>query len=123
VPIAVCISKIDLVNKFNPLAGKALPWIRGLRDSFDRPMTLKELHRRSKLCEEVLPVMFPGWDLTRELKEHFGGRFLFFPLTPVNLEEDELGQKNLKARSVFNPVGVLEPILWLMHMHGFAIFK
>jgi hypothetical protein len=59
--------------------------------------------------------------LTRTLTEHFGGRFQFFPLTPVGLEEGELGQNDLTRRT-FSPVGVLEPILWLMHMHGFNVF-
>jgi hypothetical protein len=67
-------------------------------------------------------LLFPGWNLTRTLSEQFGNRFMFFPLTPVNLVEGEYGESNLKQRG-FSPVGILEPVLWLMHMHGFSIFR
>jgi hypothetical protein len=47
---------------------------------------------------------------------------MFFTLTPVNLVEGEFGETSLINRG-FSPVGILEPILWLMHMHGFSIFR
>ena len=121
VPVAVCISKLDLLTTRNPLRQAAVPWIKSLRESFARPLSLAEIQKRSRLCEQVLPMMFPGWNLSRTLHEHFGGRFLFFPLTPVSLEEAELGQEDLNERT-FAPVGILDPILWLLYMHGFNVF-
>lgn len=121
VPIAVCISKLDLLVTQNPFGKAAIPWLRTLRESYARPTTLAEIQQRSKLCEQALPTMFPGWTLPRTLNEQFGGRFLFFPLTPVGIAEDELGESDLTRRG-FSPVGILEPVLWLMHMHGFNVF-
>jgi hypothetical protein len=121
VPIAVCISKLDLIINKNPLSQASLPWIKSLRESFRNPLTLAEIHKRSKMCEEKLSILFPGWSLPRTLNEQFGGRFLFFPLTPVSLVEDELGREDL-ARTI-EPVGILEPILWLLHMHGFKVLQ
>jgi hypothetical protein len=120
-PVAVCISKLDLVVKKSPLAGGARKWLKLLRESFAKPVTLKELNNRSQLCQQVLPNLFPGFKLARLLDENFGGRFLFFPMTPVGLEESELGEEDLSRRTIA-PVGILEPILWLLHMHGYAVF-
>jgi hypothetical protein len=121
VPIAVCISKLDLIVTKNPLSQASRPWIKELRESFRNPLSLAEIHKRSKLCEDKLSILFPGWSLPRTLNEQFGGRFLFFPLTPVSLVEDELGREDL-ARTI-EPVGILEPILWLLHMHGFKVLQ
>jgi hypothetical protein len=120
VPIAVCISKLDLLTTHSPYAGQARPWLKSLRESFGRPVSLAEMQIRSKLCEQALAVMFPGWNLTRTLEENFGGRYMFFPMTPVGLVESELGQSDLSKRT-FSPVGVFEPICWLLHMHGYCI--
>jgi hypothetical protein len=120
VPVAVCISKLDLITTQNPFSSAALPWLAELRQSFARPTSLAEIKRRSKLCEEKLPLLFPGWNLSRTLEENFGGRFLFFPLTPVSLVENELGRTDLSRRTPA-PVGILEPILWLLYMHGFDV--
>jgi hypothetical protein len=65
--------------------------------------------------------MFQGWDVRQILDQRFKGQYLFFPLTPVNIEPSELGIKRLADRS-FHPFGVLDPILWLLHMHGYCIF-
>jgi hypothetical protein len=121
IPVAVCISKLDLLLTKNPLGGESVPWIETLRATQTERLTLQTLGQRSQMCEQVLSVMFPGWSIKRTLEENFGGRFLFFPMTPVGLEESELGVENLADRT-FAPFGVLEPILWLMHMHGYCMF-
>ncbi len=120
VPVAVCISKLDLLTVSNPLGSQAEPWIRSLRSTTAEPVSLKLLRARSRMCEQVLPAMFPGWNIKKTLQEAFGDRFLFFPMTPVGLEE--LGVKNLANRT-FAPFGVLEPILWLLHMHGYCMLE
>lgn len=120
-PVAVCVSKIDLLVSRNPLGGQAMSFIRELRASGEGMITIDAIRHRSKLLEQLLPTIFPGWDVRRSLKEYFGGRFLFFPLTPVGIEESELGIEDLDQRT-FAPFGILEPILWLLHMHGYKIF-
>lgn len=122
-PVAVCISKLDLLMTRNPMAGRALPWIRDLRKTAGR-VDLAAIRTRSRLCEEQLHLMFPGWPIARSLRENFGNRFLFFPMTPVGLEESELGPEvvdDLEKRSI-QPFGILEPILWLLHAHGYSVF-
>jgi hypothetical protein len=122
VPIAVCLSKLDLLVTKNPMGDASRRWVQDLRDTmFDR-VSLDLIHARSQQCARVLPMMFPGWKLERELRENFGGRFMFFPVTPVGLEEGELGVEDLSRRT-FAPFGVLEPILWLLHMHGYCVFR
>ncbi len=122
IPVAVCISKLDLLLRYNPMgrsANKLL--LKPLRKSLAKPICLKELQYRSKLCEKVVSALFPGWKLPRTLKDNFGGRFMLFPMSPVGIEEGELGQEDLMQRS-FAPVGIMEPILWLLHMHGYTVF-
>lgn len=122
VPVAVCVSKLDLVVSHNPFGGAAYPWIQQLQDSFSRPLSLRAIAKRSELCAQAMDVMFPGWNLVRTLEDNFGGRFMFFPMTPVSLERSELGQMDLSRRTIA-PVGVLEPILWLLHMQGFTMLS
>jgi hypothetical protein len=66
--------------------------------------------------------MFPGWVIQKSLQDTFGKCFLFFPMTPVSLIEHELGETDLTKRS-FQPFGVVEPILWLLHMQGYDILR
>jgi hypothetical protein len=121
-PVAVCISKLDLLVTKNPFGSLARAWIRELLKTESRLITLRTLQQRSRMCERVLSVMFPGWDLARTLRENFGSNYLFFPLTPVGLVEKELGVEDLTQRTIA-PFGVLEPILWLLHMHGYSMFN
>jgi hypothetical protein len=120
VPIAVCVSKMDLLVTDNPLGGQARPFLRELRATLGQPVTRELVRYRSQICESMLPVMFQGWDIRRTLRECFGGQVMFFPLTPVGLEEGELGVKDLTRRTIA-PFGILEPVLWLAHMHGYSI--
>jgi hypothetical protein len=115
VPVAVCISKIDL------LPGHCRDFIRELRSTRDQPPTLQLLQHRSELCKKQLPMIFPGWDVERTLTERFGNNYLFFPLTPVSLEEGELGNENLNNRTIA-PFGILDPICWLLHAQGYRMF-
>lgn len=117
VPIAVCISKIDLLISHNPLDDAARPFIEKLRQTEGKPITLSLLQYRSRLCEHILPNAFPGFDIRASLREHFGRRFLFFPLSPVGL--DHLGEDELPE--VQNPFATIEPILWLLHMKGYNV--
>lgn len=83
---------------------------------------LRLVHERSQLTAMALPQMFPGWNVERELSENFGGRYMFFPSSSVGLEEHELGVDDFSDRSLA-PFGSLEPLLWLLHMHGYCVMR
>lgn len=121
-PIAVCVTKLDLVITQNPIGSQALPFVSELRETIGRDIDLGLIHERSQICARALPLLFPGWNVERSLREQFGGRYMFFPMSPVGLEEHELGQTKLADRS-FTPFGVLEPLLWLLHMHGYCVLR
>ena len=54
------------------------------------------------------------------MRENFGGRCMFFPMSAVGLEEAELGIEDLCKRMIA-PCGMIEPLLWLLHMHGYCV--
>jgi hypothetical protein len=122
VPVAVCLSKLDLITVRNQIQTQAKPWLRELRTTLrDRSyVTLEMLHRRSEMCEDALPSLFPGTDIRGILRSAFGNHFLFFPISVIGLEESVLGQDELHHT---DPFGVVEPVLWLLHMHGYRIFE
>ena len=123
-PVAVCISKLDLLVNMNPLGGRAFEFLDKLRETQDEPITLDLIQRRSKLCTTYLRQMFDGWNIEQFLHTNFGERYMFFPLTPVNINQDELGQTDanddVDKRAAF-PFGVQEPIWWLLHMYGYKV--
>jgi hypothetical protein len=121
VPLAVCVSKLDLLVNRNPLGSRSRGLIKALRGTVSDKLTLKAMHTRSRLLSREMQLIFPGWNLPRTLRENFGNRWLLFPLTPVGLEEDELGVEDLKRRT-FSPFGIMEPLLWLLHMKGYCVF-
>jgi hypothetical protein len=44
-------------------------------------------------------------------------------MSAVNLIEKELGVGDMTKRSAIVPFGVAEPIMWLLHMHGYQVFS
>lgn len=122
-PVAVCISKFDLLKTENPIRGLSVPYIHKLVTDLNPPgpLSLRTIAARSAAVEEMLPLMFPGLDLRKKLGQYFGGRVMFFPTSAVSLNLRELGVRDLKQRTIA-PFGVVEPILWLLHMHGYQVF-
>ncbi len=116
VPVAVCVSKFDLVAARSPMGGQALPFLKRLGTDLDPPgeRTLRVLRERSAVVEQMLPFMLPGADLRKILREYFGDQFLFFPTSDRGLA----GGGRAGA-----PFGVVEPLLWLLHMHGYRVLK
>jgi DNA-directed RNA polymerase subunit M/transcription elongation factor TFIIS len=124
VPVAVCISKFDRVATHSPMGGQALPFLDHLRTALNPPgpANLELLKARSETVEQMLPFMLPGIDLGKILREHFGGRFLFFPTSDRGFAASAPGWKSESAyRPTPVPFGVVEPILWLLHMHGYEM--
>lgn len=117
-PVALCVSKIDLmVNQLYADAGDG-----GIIHNFYRElgeigwdMNLSTIEAHSKLVAELRDTIWPGWQIERQIHDLFGGRYMFFPLTPVGL--DRPGETDLSHRTI-EPVGLLEPLLWLLHMNG-----
>jgi hypothetical protein len=82
--------------------------------------TLPEIEARSKKVLSLRDTVWPGWQIERTLDKLFGGRYQFFPLTPVGL--NGIGIEDLRNR-VISPLGLLDPLLWLLHMNGYPVFK
>ncbi len=119
-PIAVCVSKIDLLVTRSPMQTQAIPLVTALRDTMTKKVDLALIHERSQLCARVMAQMFPGWNVERSLRENFGGRYMFFPMSAVGLEGAELGVEDVSQRTIA-PCGMIEPLLWLLHMHGYCV--
>lgn len=126
VPVAVCIPKFDLLLTENPISGQSVVFIRSLLQELTpanpRTTTLALIQARSQLVEQMLPMMFPGVNIREIIEGYFGRQLMFFPISSVNLIERELGVKDLSRRSAIIPYGVAEPIVWLLHMHGYEVF-
>jgi hypothetical protein len=125
-PLALCVSKIDL------LAGQsyALPDGRDAVAQFyddlaridptGEAMTLDVIEARSALVARLRDTVWPGWQIERTIQDLFGGRVQYFPLTPVGL--DGAGEKDLNLRTIA-PFGLLEPLVWLLHMNGYPVLR
>jgi hypothetical protein len=127
VPVAVCLTKLDLIPTQSLYSSAALPWLGLLRLTERKQVVLATLQRRSELVRGKLGVLFPDWPIARALEANFGNNYLFFPMTPAGLEDDEElllslppGPESLRGRTLV-PFGVTEPVLWLLHKHGFRV--
>lgn len=110
-PIAICVSKIDLLEE-TAMSDFAAEWTSKLRESISATVSLRLIQERSLFLERALDMMFPGVDLVRSVREKFGNSFMFFPVTPIGLEPN--------ARI---PFGILEPLLWMLYMKGYDVFR
>ncbi len=126
VPIALCVPKIDV------LAGQSYALPDG-RDAIARfydelseidptgeATTGPVIEARSRLTARLRDTIWPGWKIERQIDDLFGGRYMFFPLTPVGL--DGRGETDLSLRTI-SPFGLLEPMLWLLQMNGYPILE
>lgn len=123
IPVALCVSKIDLMVD-EPYAD---PDGGGVIDHFYRDlgkvgwdMSQRSIAARSRLMARLRDTVWPGWQIERQIDDLFGGRYMFFPLTPVGLEG--AGEHDLSRRTIA-PVGLLDPLLWLLHMNGYPVLK
>jgi hypothetical protein len=125
-PVALCVSKIDLLAA-QPYAlpdGGSLGarFYRELAqiDPTGEALTLKVIEARSRATARLRETIWPGWQIERQIDDLFGGRYLFFPLTPVGL--DGRGESDLSLRTI-SPFGLLEPLLWLLQISGYPILE
>jgi len=123
-PMALCVSKIDLL----PRQGFSLAdgcdaverFYQDLKriDPSGETLSLPVMQARSQLISRLRETIWPGWQIERQVRDLFGSRYMFFPLTPVGLEGR--GETDLSLRTI-SPFGLLEPLVWLLHMNGYPI--
>jgi hypothetical protein len=120
IPVAICVTKLDLLPSriySDEGSGRRVDDFFGvLADSgwgFDEPAIV----RRSKSMQDICDLIWTGWEIEKTVGNAFGGRCIFFPLTPVGLNEP--GETDLSRRTI-SPVGILHPLMWLLHMNGYA---
>ena len=122
-PVALCVSKIDLMatQPYGDMdeSGVISRFYRGLAD-IGWATDLASIQARSKLLSQLRDTVWPGWQIERQIHDLFGGRHMFFPMTPVGL--NDLGESDLSRRTI-SPVGLLDPLLWLLHMNGYRVLK
>lgn len=126
-PVALVVPKIDLlVNQtYAKAGGSQNVAARFLTDlcaiePTGRVPTLDVIRRRSELTARLRQVIWPGWEVERRVGELFGGRVMFFPLTPVGINEP--GETDLRKRTIAS-FALAEPLLWLIHMNGYPVLK
>lgn len=125
-PMALCVSKIDLL----PTQSYAMPGGGDSVAKFYEELTridptgesfsLRAIEARSRLVASMRETIWPGWEIERQMRDLFGGRFLFFPMTPVGLEG--CNESDLSLRTI-SPYAILEPLMWLLHMNGYCILR
>lgn len=118
-PIAICVPKIDLmINERYAEGGNVVERFYEQLGEIGWGMDEVSIRQRSDLMRNLRHTIWPNWEIERAVDDLFGGRYMFFPLTPVGL--DEPGQKDLKRRTIA-PVGILHPLMWLLHMNGYPV--
>ncbi len=126
-PVAVCVSKLDeLLPPDREQKGEQQEFFRELaRLERGRPpgrQRVEMIEARHLLTEKLVRALWPG-DLTRELNKLTGRKFRYFPLTSFGFNRPlDPGPESGKRPGPIKPWGELEPLLWILHMHGFATF-
>jgi len=117
VPVAVCVPKIDLLPNVDSDHGGV--WIKEFYEQLGTigwKKDLASIRARSELAVRSLRMVWPNCDVERLVLRAFGRRCMFFPLTSVGM--DDLGQTDIRDR-IIAPIGILDPLLWLLHMNGY----
>lgn len=121
VPIALCVSKLDLMinqSYADPQGGGVIEKFYRDLGEVGWDLSVSSIEARSRFLAHLRDTVWPGWQIERQIDDLFGGRYLFFPLTPVGL--DGPGERDLTRRTIA-PVGLIEPLLWLLHMNGYPV--
>ena len=74
-----------------------------------------------KLVEDLIPQIWEDWDIKDEIRSLFGGRIMFFPMTPIGLGipfKNDL--TTIEGRQV-DPYHIVAPMLWMIHMTGHLV--
>ncbi|MDO4574873.1 MAG: hypothetical protein Q4D98_06625 [Planctomycetia bacterium] len=124
-PIAICLTKIDLLPLVEALGDSEQEAIHfyeelGRIDPTGIALNRHIIEQRSVATDQLRQRIWPDWDVEKQVKDLFGGRYLFFPLTPVGL--DGAGEPDLRLRTIA-PFGLVEPLAWLLEMSGFPTLE
>lgn len=122
-PVALCLSKIDLmVNQPYGRGDTILEFYEDLRkiEQTTENGSLERIVKRSELTARLRHLIWPDWEIESQIRGVFGDQFLFFPMTPIGM--DQPGEENLSQRDL-RPYCILEPLSWLLHMNGYPILK
>ena len=116
IPVAICLSKIDLLPFQGPMKGsygkKFLKELENCKHPANR-WSLSTIMDRSDIIRNYLPLIFANKGMIEIFDQKFGSNYMFFPVANRGLDPD---------LSFGDPFGVMEPLLWLQHMHGFNVF-
>ncbi len=124
-PIAICLTKIDLLPLVTSLPNAEEEAIRfyetlGQIDPTGEALNKAVIDARSEATDALRKRIWPEWDVEQQVKDLFGGRHKFFPLTPVGL--DGAGETDLRRRTIA-PFGLIDPLAWLLEMSGYTTLK
>lgn len=121
-PVALCVPKIDLLptqSYADPAGGDAVDRFYRELGEIGWQMDSRSIAARSVLMRRLRDTIWPGWEIERQIDDLFGGRYMFFPFTPVGLD----GRGEDLANREISPVGILHPLLWLIHMTGYPVLR
>lgn len=124
-PIAICLTKIDLLPLVVTLENaedEAIAFYEqlGQIDPTGEALNKAVIDARSEATDALRKRIWPDWDVEQQVKDLFGGRHKFFPLTPVGL--DGAGETDLRRRTIA-PFGLIDPLAWLLEMSGYTTLK
>lgn len=118
VPVAICVTKIDLLKSRSRQEVEG----DGPIDSFFSELAeivwgydLPSIRRRSQLTQTLCGSIWPEWEIEPQIEKASSARPMFFPMTSVGL----CGLDKDRGRRVISPIGILQPLLWLLHMNGY----
>jgi len=121
-PVALCVPKIDLMTGqpyADPAGGDAVDHFYRNVAEIGWGMDQQSIMARSDLMRNLRDTIWPGWRIETIVDDIFGGRYMFFPFTPVGL--DGMGQDWTTSDQPVSPVGILHPLMWLLHMNGYPV--
>lgn len=121
-PVALCVPKIDLMTgqKYaDPAGGDAVDhFYRKLAD-IGWGVDQQSILARSNLMRELRNTIWPSWNIETIIDDVFGGRYMFFPFTPIGL--NGMGEDWSTSDQPLSPVGIVHPLMWLLHMNGYPV--
>ena len=128
IPAAICVTKIDALRhnldgaKHEAAVTKFYEGLRKIEaDRRGGEITLALIKARSRVTARFLRELWPHIDVEERFRRLFGRRYRFFPMTPYGLERRD--DTPVTAGATAEPFGVREPLIWMLHVNGFRVFR
>lgn len=120
VPVALCLSKTDLLGGERP-GNEAAHWL--IEELVRSPAAENEIDHdavshRSRVTLELCQLVWPSWPIERQINETFGKHVAFFPMSALGFAPP---REDLAL--ALNPWGMLHPVFWLLHVKGYLSAK